>query len=344
LFLSLCLLTGAMPAAFAAGHDAPAFSMAAQSAILMDAATGTVLFEKNAEERRLIASTTKIMTALVILERFGNLDEMLAVPVKAVGVEGSSMYLQAGQQISVRDLLYGLLLKSGNDAAAALAIHCSGSIEEFAVLMNQKARELGMKNSSFQNPHGLNAEEHYSTARDMAVLTRAAHENDNFSKIVGSKYAQLNGITIKNHNRMLWSYDGADGVKTGYTKNAGRCLVSSATRDGMRLIAVTLNDHNDWADHTTMLDYGFNHFTLKAVCLKGETVAPVPVIGGKTVNAKAAKTLKVLTAKQDAGKLKIDVTLQRYLWAPVIERQRVGMITVTLDGKFISECPLLAEE
>jgi D-alanyl-D-alanine carboxypeptidase len=176
----------------------------------------------------------------------------------------------------------------------------------------------------------------------MAVLTRAAHENDNFSLIVSSKYARLNGITIKNHNRMLWSYDGADGVKTGYTMNAGRCLVSSATRDGMRLIAVTLNDHNDWADHTTMLDYGFDNYILKTVCLKDEVVSQVPVIGGKAVNAKYAKTVRVLLAKNDADKPETDVMLQQYLWAPVIEGQRVGMVTVKQDGKVLTECPLLA--
>jgi D-alanyl-D-alanine carboxypeptidase len=316
--------------------------MAAKSAVLIDAATGTVLFEKNADERRLIASTTKIMTALVVLENCGDLEQVVEVPAKAVGVEGSSMYLKAGQQVSVRELLYGLLLKSGNDAAAALAIHCAGGIEEFALMMNQKAKKLGLLNSSFQNPHGLNAEHHYSTARDMAALTRAAHQNDNFSKIVSSKYARLGGITIKNHNRMLWSYEGADGVKTGYTMNAGRCLVSSATRDGMRLIAVTLNDHNDWADHTAMLNYGFDNYVLKTACLKDETVSKVPVIGGKTVNAKAAQTVWVLLPKKDAGKLEIDVMYQQYLWAPVIEGQRIGMVTVRLNGKLITECPLLA--
>jgi D-alanyl-D-alanine carboxypeptidase len=332
------LFAAAIPAASAVEPD---FATSAESAILIDAATGTVLYQKNADRRRLIASTTKIMTALVVLELCKDLDKVVEVPAKAVGVEGSSMYLQAGQQISVSDLLYGLLLKSGNDAATALAIHCAGSVENFAVLMNKKAAELGMAGSSFQNPHGLNAEHHYSTARDMAVLTKAAHENNNFSKIVGSKYAQLNGVTIKNHNRMLWSYPGADGVKTGYTKNAGRCLVSSAARDGMRLIAVTLNAHSDWADHTTMLNHGFENYTLKTVCQKGDVIGTVPVIGGKTVNAKCAKTVRVLLGKTEGAET--DVILQKYLWAPVIEGQRVGMITVRKDGKTVMECPLLAE-
>jgi D-alanyl-D-alanine carboxypeptidase len=341
LFLAVCLFISCVSVTFAAVQDVSA-APSAQSAVLMDAATGTVLYEKNADERRLIASTTKIMTALVVLENCPDLEKVFQVPAKAVGIEGSSIYLKEGQQVSVRDLLYGLLLKSGNDAAAALAIHCAGSIEGFALMMNGKAKELGMNNSSFENPHGLNADHHYSTARDMAVLTRAAHENDNFSKIVGSKYAQLNGITIKNHNRMLWSYDGADGVKTGYTINAGRCLVSSATRSGMRLIAVTLNDHNDWADHTAMLDYGFDNFVLKTACAKGELTGKVPVIGGETVNAKAAAMSRVLIAKKDSDKLDIEVMLQKYLWAPVIEGQRVGMITVKLDGKVLDQIPLLA--
>jgi D-alanyl-D-alanine carboxypeptidase len=329
--LCLCLLTRPVAAA-------P--SVSAKGAVLIDAATGTVLAEKNAGERRLIASTTKIMTGLVAIEMCGDLDERLEVPAAAVGVEGSSLYLREGQLISMRDLLYGLLLKSGNDAAAALAIHCAGSVEDFAVMMNEKATGLGLKDTNFCNPHGLNAEGHYSTARDMAVLTRAALENETFSHIVSSKYAQINGITIKNHNRLLWSYEGADGVKTGYTVSAGRCLVSSATRDGMRLIVVTLNDHNDWADHTAMLDYGFNNYTLQTLCLEDKLFATVPMIGGENVAVKAAKTTRVLLKK--GKELNVDVTLPRYLWGPVIPGSRIGMLTASLDGKVLARCPLLA--
>ncbi|MDR0325600.1 MAG: D-alanyl-D-alanine carboxypeptidase [Oscillospiraceae bacterium] len=337
LLLSVFLLLPSITSAFAA--EPP---VSAAGAILIDAATGTVLFEKNADGRRLIASTTKIVTGLVVLEGCADLDEMIEVPIEATRVEGSSMYLKAGQAVTVRDLLYGLLLKSGNDAAVALAIHCAGSVEAFAAKMNEKAAALGLKNTSFSNPHGLNAEHHYSTARDMAVLTRAALANEAFSRIVSSKYAQINGITIKNHNRMLWYYSGADGVKTGYTIHAGRCLVSSATRDGMRLVAVTLNDHNDWADHTAMLDYGFERYTLQTLCTEEEIFATIPALGGGDVTVKAAQTERVLLPKEKAGLLKVDVILPRYLWAPVIPGQRVGMLTASLDGAILARCPLLA--
>ena len=336
-FASFFLLTSLISPVWAAEP-----SVSAAGAILIDAATGTVIYEKNADERRLIASTTKIMTALVVLDSCADLDRIVEVPDGAAGIEGSSMYLKAGQAVSVRDLLYGLLLKSGNDAAVALAVHCAGSVEDFAAKMNEKAAALGMQNSSFRNPHGLNAEHHYSTARDMAVLTRAAHENETFTRIVSSKYAKFNGITIKNHNRMLWSYAGADGVKTGYTVNAGRCLVSSATRDGMRLIAVTLNDHDDWADHTGMLDFGFENYTLKTLCLEDTAFAVIPALGGGDVTVKAARTEVILLPREKAGRLEIDITLPRYLWPPVILGQRVGMLKATLDGEVLAECPLLA--
>lgn len=315
----------------------------ASGAILIDAATGTVLYEKSADDRRLIASTTKVMTALIVIEQC-SLDDMVEIPDEAAGVEGSSMYLTAGQSLSVRDLLYGLLLKSGNDAAVALSMHCDGSIDAFVERMNSKAEALGLKNTRFRNPHGLNAENHYSTARDMANLTRAALENETFSRIVSSKYAQINGVTIKNHNRMLWSYSGADGVKTGYTIDAGRCLISSATRDGMRLIAVTLNDRNDWDDHTAMLDFGFENYTLKTLSTQDEEYANIPVFGGKEslLSVRTAQTLRVLLEKEKVGSLETSVFLPRYLWAPVIGGQRVGMLTVTLDGEVLAQCPLIA--
>ncbi len=338
----LVMLPMLLPAVFADNIEETNGDIAqsAESAILMDAATGTVLYEKNADQRALIASTTKIMTALVALES-AKLDDTLEVPAEAAGVEGSSMFLMAGQQVTVSDLLYGLMLKSGNDAAAALAIHCAGSVEAFAERMNRKAAALGMHGTSFSNPHGLNAEGHYSTARDMALLTRAALQNDMLSRIVSSKYAKVGGITIKNHNRLLWSYPGADGVKTGYTVNAGRCLVSSATRDGMRLIAVTLNDRNDWADHTAMLDYGFSGYMLATVCEEGTEVAKVRVFGRGIVPVKVAHTVKLLIPK-DAEPAEHEMYIPQYLWGPVVEGQRVGMLTAVLNGERKAQCPLVA--
>ncbi len=338
----LLIIPMLLPTVFANQESAESTEIAAsaESAILMDATTGTVLYEKNADQRALIASTTKIMTALVALES-ASLDETLEVPAEAAGVEGSSMYLTAGQQVTVSDLLYGLMLKSGNDAAAALAIHCAGSVDAFAERMNKKAHSLGMRGSSFQNPHGLNAEGHFSTARDMALLTRAALQNEMLSRIVSSKYAKVGDITIKNHNRLLWSYPGADGVKTGYTMDAGRCLVSSATRDGMRLIAVTLNDRDDWADHTAMLDHGFDNYDLMTVCEKGVEVAKVRVFGKGLMPVVAAHTVKILL-REDEEPPDTEMFIPQYVWTPVLEGQRVGILTTTLDGEKKARCPLIA--
>jgi len=279
------------------------------------------------------------MTALVALENAG-LDDQVTIPGAAVGVEGTSLYLTEGETVTVRELLYGLMLQSGNDAAVALAIHCAGDLDQFAALMNQKAVELGMRNSCFCNPHGLNADNHYSTARDMGILTCAAVKNETFSEIVSAKTARVRGCTVKNHNRMLWSYEGADGVKTGYTKDAGRCLVSSATRDGMRLVAVTLHDHSDWKEHAAMLDYGFAAYTLKSV--GSDILAMIPVLGGEAVPVRAAAPGKLLLRREDADRLEMCCRYPQYLWAPVGNGQQVGVLTITLDSAVLAEVPLIA--
>lgn len=231
--------------------------ISAQSAILYDCTANRILFEKDCRRQSLIASTTKIMTALVVLENCA-LDELVTVAPEAEGVEGSSIYLRAGEQLSVEDLLLGLMLQSGNDAAVALAIHCAGSVEGFAAKMNYLAEKLEMTGSHFMNPNGLDAEGHYSTAYDLAILTRYALENEDFARIVSTKTATLAGNRcVTNHNKLLWRYDGCIGVKTGYTRAAGRILVSAAERDGRRLAVVTIGDGDDWNDHQRLLDYGF---------------------------------------------------------------------------------------
>ena len=225
-------------------------ALSAEKAILVDAATGRVLYEKNADERSLIASTTKIMTALVVCEQCNVLDRM-RIPREAVGIEGSSMYLQEGEVLTLQELLYGLMLHSGNDAAVALAIYCGGTVEGFAEMMNDKARVLGMTQSHFENPNGLDSPGHYSTARDLAILASYAMKNPIFHKTVSTKTVTVGNRYLRNHNKLLWQVAGADGVKTGYTKAAGRILVSSATRDGRRLIALAITTYwyrndEDW--------------------------------------------------------------------------------------------------
>ncbi len=235
---------------------ARAVSVTAKSALVLDAGTGQVLYEKSADEKSLIASTTKIMTGLLIAEHCDP-EATVTIPPEAAGVEGSSLYLKAGEERTVEELLYGLMLHSGNDAAAALALHLDGSVEAFAARMNQRAHELGLTATHFANPHGLDSEENYSTARDLACLAAHALQNDLFRQVCSARSYTGDTHSYVNHNKLLWQYPGCIGVKTGYTKAAGRILVSAAEKDGRRLVCVTISAPDDWRDHKKLLDYGF---------------------------------------------------------------------------------------
>ena len=239
---------------------AEAVQLSAAAAILMDADSGEILFEKDAGRCMRIASTTKIMTALVALER-AKLTDTITVTASHM-VEGSSMYLKPGETVTVEELLYGLMLCSGNDAALALA-DCCGGLDAFVQAMNEKAAALGMKDTSFANPNGLDDENHYSTARDMAVLAAYAAEDPTFRRSCSTKTATVGGRSMTNHNKLLRQIEGCIGMKTGYTKAAGRTLVSCAERQGRRLVAVTLCDGNDWADHKTLYEMGFAAYETK---------------------------------------------------------------------------------
>ena len=233
---------------------AEAVQLSAAAAILMDADSGEVLYEKDAARKMRIASTTKIMTALVVLEH-ARLTDTITVTGDHM-VEGSSMYLKPGETVTVEELLYGLMLCSGNDAALALA-DCCGGLAAFVSAMNDKAAALGMTGTSFANPNGLDDENHYSTARDMAVLAAYAAKDPTFRRICSTRTATVGGRTMTNHNKLLSQVEGCIGMKTGYTKAAGRTLVSCAERQGRRLVAVTLCDGNDWADHKALYEMGF---------------------------------------------------------------------------------------
>ncbi len=256
--------------------SAAAFSdVSAQSAIVIDAQSGRVLWEKNAYEKRGMASTTKIMTALIALEKLKP-DEIVKVSAYAAGTEGSSIWLAPGEKISVNDLLYGLMLASGNDAAAALAEHTSGSVGAFTVLMNRKAKTIGAYNTNFTNPHGLPDDNHYTTAYDLALIAKEAMKNSTFAEIVATEHKTISwegsewDRSLTNHNKLLKRYEYATGIKTGFTKKDGRCLVSSAERDGRENICVTLNAPDDWNDHIMLHGYCFENFKAHTVCKKGE--------------------------------------------------------------------------
>lgn len=334
--LALTLVMTCTDAANAA--DVP--SVCAKSAILMDAKTGRVLYEKAADEKSLVASTTKIMTGLLVCER-GNLDEALAVPQQAVGVEGSSMYLKAGERVTVRDLLYGMMLRSGNDAATALALHLSGSIPAFAAQMNLRAQQLGLTGTHFENPHGLDSEQNYSTARDLARLACAALENETFCQIVSTKTVCAAGRSLTNHNKLLWRYDGAIGVKTGYTMAAGRILVSAAQRDGRTLIAVTIADPDDWRDHARLLDYGFSCIAARVLAEQGQPLGFVRLTDGSEIALTAGETLCVRSLAEEAVTLRLNVPV--FLESECAQGQ-AGTLEAYVDGDLAASIPVYFAE
>lgn len=339
------LLLLALPLQVAASDTTPQVSAA--SFVLMDAASGDILAAKDADVRRPMASTTKIMTALVVLETLP-LDTLLTVDARAVGIEGSSIYLYTGERITVRTLLYALLLSSANDAAVALALACDGSVEAFAARMNEKAAALSLRDTHFCNPNGLHETEHYTTARDLATLTRAALANETFREIVATKryVAPQDGTDATrlfvNHNRLLRTLDGCIGVKTGFTRAAGRCLVSASEKEGLTLIAVTLNAPDDWRDHSALHEWGHARFV--SLTLPTPTIS-LPVVGGERAAVSLSPTRTVcVRLPRDHGELTYRVIAPHFLFADVREGTRYGTLCYYEDGTCIAEIPLVACE
>ena len=314
-------------------------AVSAQKAIVLDGQTGRVLFEKNADTQSLIASTTKIMTALVVCEQCNVLDRM-RIPEAAVGIEGSSMYLREDEVLTIQELLYGLMLQSGNDAAVALAIYCGGTVEGFAELMNDKARSLGLRSTHFVNPNGLDAPDHYSTARDLAVLAAYAMENPVFRQTVSTKSIKAGERSLTNHNKLLWRVEGADGVKTGYTKAAGRILVSSATRDDRRIIAVTIDDGDDWNDHTRLLNEGFSRYQVAQVVSRGDVLGTAEVLGGENsrVEILAAEDFSFALAPEEQPYTMLSGP--GFVYAPVAEGADAGFAYVLIRDKAVGKVPV----
>ncbi|MBR5538301.1 MAG: D-alanyl-D-alanine carboxypeptidase [Clostridia bacterium] len=330
---------------FCIGTCASFPEISASSAILINSDTGEVIYSKNVDTKRGMASTTKIMTAILAIEN-GVLDEMVEISDDAIGVEGSSLYLKKDEAMTLRDLLYGLMLRSANDAAEAIAIHISGSVEDFATLMNDKAASLSLANTHFTNPHGLSDDNHYTTAYDLAILTSYAMKNNTFREICSTKKATISGNrTVVNHNKLLFLLDGICGVKTGFTKDTGRCLVSAADRNGVEFVSVTLNAPDDWNDHTKMIEYGFNEYEAVPLLSKGDCVYKLPVVGGdyESVSLVAEKDVTVCLKKK-RGSIVESLKFIRPRFAPIYKEETLGYAVYTLDGTVIASVPLVAEE
>lgn len=306
----------------------------ARAAALIDVTSGRILYSSHGDEELPIASLTKIMTAIVAIEH-GKMEDIVKVTNQAYRKEGSSIYLELGEEMSLENMLYGLMLRSGNDAATAIAEHVGGSEEGFVHLMNETVELLGLKHTHFQNPHGLDAKGHYSSANDLAVMTAYALHNPVFKEIVKTRTKKAPNpndpwdYKWDNKNKMLRFYEGADGVKTGYTKIAKRCLVSSATRNGQQLVAVTINDGDDWNDHAKLLNYGFEKFPLSKIVGEGQRVQNDLV---------ARREFSYALSKEETEKIERRLVLKK---SPRLDDFGYrGKITISLNGKEIGTVPV----
>jgi D-alanyl-D-alanine carboxypeptidase (penicillin-binding protein 5/6) len=309
----------------------------ARGAVLMDAATKRVLYEKNPHVRVPMASTTKIMAAIVAME-LGNLSDVVTVPRQAVGIEGSSIYLGKGEKLTLEELLYGLMLRSGNDAAVAIAQHIGGTVENFVELMNRKAFQIGARNTHFVNPHGLHDDMHYTTAYDLALISAYGMNNPVFRTIVSTKVRKIPwegreyDRILTNKNAMLWEYEGANGIKTGYTKISRRCLASAALRGNMQLVCIVLDCQPWFEDSAALLNYGFEHFNPYTVLNKGQILDEVPVKDGfeKKVDVVIQNQIIIPVQEGEEKDIKIKVHAPPVIKAPIKAGAKVGYVEVSL--------------
>lgn len=318
---------------------ASAPSVSAKSAIVTS--NGCALYEKSANIRLPMASTTKLMAAILAIENCP-LDEQIEIKSEYCNVEGSSMYLRPGERRTVRELVMGLLLVSGNDAAQALACHISGDCARFAALMNAKAQKLGMTNTHFTNPHGLSDNAHYSTARDLACLMEYCMANQTFAEIDRMPSATVEGKLLVNHNRLLHSCPGCIGGKTGFTEAAGRCLVSCCERDGVRAVCVTLAAPNDWDDHMALYNWAFSHCVRRSIT--SEISFAVPVVSGERRWVRLVPETDVSVLLPPEKEITLTAELPWFEFAPVAAGQRDGKVTAFVDGMRIAEYYLVYGE
>ena len=332
---------------FSASAESETPSTSAHAAALYEPETKQFLYSKNINKRMPMASTTKIMTAIVAIEN-SELDESVVIADEAQEVEGSSAYLVSGEILTMEELLYALMLRSANDAAAAIAYHISGGIEEFADLMNEKATRLGLSDTHFTNPHGLDDKEHYTTAHDLAIIAANALENDTLKEIIGTYKKSFSSDehtrTYVNHNKLLKLCDGAIGVKTGFTKKSGRCLVGAVERDGLTFVTVTLNAPDDWRDHSALFELGYESLEKISLADKEEYSYDLSVFDGEaqTVRVKNEQDASIIVEK---GEHEVDsyIKLARFAVAPIKQGDILGEVIFTVDGERVSSVKLVAE-
>ncbi len=329
------------------GLRCSAADISAKAAVVIDGYTGQILYSYNCNERLPMASTTKIMSALLLCELGGDLSREIVTTGEMVTVEGSSMGLLEGDTVSLHDLLYGMMLASGNDAANTTAIAIGGSVSGFVELMNKKAQEMGLVNTHFATPSGLDADDHYTTAYELALIAKEALANEQFSKAAASQRATLcygnppYNRTLTNHNKLLRMYDDVVGVKTGYTKKSGRCLVSASKKDGKLVIAVTLNDPSDWADHRKLLDLGLSLIEAREFSAAQKSIS-VPVVGGAQVSDALAEVPSATINVTENSKITYAVCVPHFLYAPVKIGEEIGSITYYCDEKPVSTQKIIA--
>ena len=322
--------------------------LSARAATLYEAETDSFLFEKNADVRLPMASTTKIMTALVALEN-SSLGDVIKIDDSAIGVEGSSAYLKTGDRLTMEELLYALLLQSANDAAVAIACYVGGDVSGFADMMNKKAEELGLCDTHFTNPHGLDDKDHYTTAKDLALIAAAALNNETFKSICSTYKKRFTSAERErnyvNHNKLLNKYSGCIGVKTGFTKRSGRCLVGAAEKDGISFISVTLDAPNDWSDHEKLLDLGFDTLERVSLAAESEYTYNLPVIGGK-LPAVTVKNNDAASFIAEIGNHNVEhhIKLSKFATAPVKEGDVFGEVIFTSRGEVVGRVSLTASE
>ena len=347
---SLILLFSAMPLLIAqpAYCETKAPAVNAAAAIVIEESTGRVLYSKNATAKRSIASTTKIMTAVVALEN-GGPDDEVTVSKRAASVGGSILGLKAGQKYTLKEMLYAMLMVSANDAAIAVAEHIGGTVENFAVMMNKRANSLGAANSRFVSPHGLDTANQYSSAYDLAIITRHALKNPVFSEIVSTSGYQITGHSLYNTNELLGDYPGLDGVKTGYTGKAGRCLVTTAKRDGMRLITVVLGSPTRTARagaSRALLNYAFENYKMRRLLEAGKIYARVPVRRGirEDIGLKIAQSVELPLSDAEAEALQINAYVPDILEAPVYAGTDMGYIEFKIKDEVVGQSMLTSSE